>query len=226
MSEQKFNFEGNLNGVKYTDPNKFVAELKKATAEGNVKSISYQYSSSSSSVNDEKENHDGCDCKSCSCNNQEKERSISRDSLTRVTKIKEIIQNAAEFSDEIFNSDSFTEDRLNNIRDVLRSSLQKIEYLISGMCRTDRADFCGKLRDGMRRLFEEAESESKDLIYEEAKYRQQLTEDNSSIEEKVEELQKAYDENCEEISWSYNRCEASDELKNFFEEISNLFAQE
>lgn len=223
MSEQNFKFKGVLNGVEYDDPKKFVEALKKSTAEGNVQSISYQYYSSTEPEKTEQKKQvtdqkDLSEKKACKCGNG----TVCNDTIERVTKIKEIIQQVAEFSEEISDSDTFTDDRLTTIREILHSSIEKIKYLICGMCANDREDFCNKLHDGMKRLYEEADSESRDLIYEEAKYRQELTESNADIEEEIEKLKGEYEENCEEIGWSYNRCSASQDMCNFFSDLVEL----
>lgn len=209
--KQDFDFAGSINGVKYTDPQEFTEALKKATIDGTtLNSVSYHYSSTTDSLSDT-----GSDT-------EEKECNCCKDTAQRVKTIRDIIQQVADFSEEISYSDTFTDERLSSIKDTLSSSVEKIKYLISGMQKDDRKDFCSKMLDGMRRLFEEADSECKDLAYEEAKYRQELKEDNDLIQEEIDRLGKDFCENDMGIRHSYNRCKASEDLRNFFGDLVSV----
>lgn len=226
MSE-KFNFKAELNGVAYDTPEKFIEDLKKATTEGSVKSLSYQYSSVSEQ---EPKNVCGCDAnktKQCDENECTKTKKVySKDTVERVASIDSIIEDVANLSEDISGSREFGQNRLYNTRDILRSSLEKIKYLISGMQMEDRRDFCEKFLDGMRHLYEVADSECKDLIYEEAKYRQFLSETNDDIEKKINNLQSEIDDlvddeedNNIEMEFSANRCAALEDLRDFFGDL-------
>lgn len=222
MSE-KFNFKGELNGVEYDSPEKFIEDLKKATAEGSVKSVSYQYSSVSGQ---EPKNVCGCNANNTTQCTDDKCTKSSKDTVERVSLIKEIIEDVAGISDTISETEEFGQSKLTSIRDMLRSSLEKIKYLISGMQTEDRKDFCERCLQGMKYLYDVADSEYKDLIYEEAKYRQMISEENDDIEKEIAELEKSIDllmkdrdDNDVEMSWSKNRCSASENLRDFFGDL-------
>lgn len=216
--QQDFNFAGVLNGVKYTDPQKFMEALKKASAAGEVHSVQYHYTSSSVPAEDKKTDNEP--------EEKETRRNARRhcdDTVNRANQIKNIISQVADFSDSVNDTEKpFTGEQLESMQDILASSIEKIKYLISGMCAEDRAEFCDKMYNGMVRLAAEADSESKDLIYEEAKYRRELTGDNEEIEKEMEDLRKAYDDNLKEIENSSNRCAAAEALANFFNDLARI----
>lgn len=216
--QQDFNFSGILNGVKYTDPQQFMEALKKASEAGEVKSVVYRYSSSTN--NDQKQQNED---KKETRQPVQPVRRHSDDTIARVSEIKKIINQVADFSDKIGNtSEQFTGEQLSSMQDILRSSIEKIKYLINGMGAEDRAEFCEKMHDGLVQLAMEADSESKDLIYEEAKFRKDLTEENEDIEKEIEDLKKDYDDNLKLIEESNNRCTASEDLANFFTDLAAL----
>lgn len=224
MSE-KFNFKGELNGVEYDSPEKFINDLKKATTEGSVKSVSYQYSSTSGQ---EPKAECGCDVKKTpKCSENKCTKTVpSKDTVNRVSSIKSIIEDVANLSEDISESKEFGQNKLTNTRDMLRSSLEKIKYLISGMQTEDRKEFCERCLEGMKHLYDEADSEYRDLIYEEAKYRQILSDENDDLEntidelnKEIEDIRKDQEENNMEIVWSVNRCSASEDLRDFFGDL-------
>lgn len=222
MSE-KFNFKGELNGVEYDSPEKFIEDLKKATTEGSVKSVSYQYSSVSGK---EPKNVCGCNANNTTQCIDDKCTKPNKDTVERVSLIKEIIEDVAGISDTISETEEFGQNKLTSVRDMIGSSLDKIKYIISGMRVEDRKDFCDKFLGGIRHLHDVADSEYKDLIYEEAKYRRMISEENDDIEKEIADLEKSIDslmkdkaDNDLEIVWSKNRCSASEVLRDFFGDL-------
>jgi hypothetical protein len=215
---ENFKFKGRLNGVDYATPEAFVKALKEATENNAVRSIEYSYSSSSEAKQSDRNPEKG--------SNSDSSRDLvdPMDTITRVTKIKEIVGNVAELSERVSDTEGnqFNGEDLNNFEDIVKTSLENVAYLISGMNTADRSDFCSRMLPGVKRLFEEAESEAKDIQYEEAKYRSQLIEDNKEIEEEISQNQKDYDENCQEIEWSENRSTAVGTLSGFFRDLLSL----
>lgn len=218
---ENFKFKGKLNGVDYATPDAFVKALKEATANNTVRSIEYSYSSSSETEQSEKpkdylkqDNHSEI----------RRELVDPNDTIGRVTKIKEIVGNVAELSERVSDTEGnqFNGEDLNNFKDIINTSLQNVAYLISGMNAADRSDFCSRMLPGVEKLYNEADSESKDIQYEEAKYRSELIEDNKAIEEEILQNKKDYDENCQEIEWSENRSEAAGILSGFFYDLFSI----
>ena len=210
MKKNGFQFQGELNGKKYTDLEQFTKELKRLTESGELTEMQYSYKSSSQT--EEKAPKKPATNK----------KDISEDSKDRVSKIRDLVVGVAKLSEDISDKDEFATELLESMKDQMTSSFDKIKYLLSGMSAKDRKDFTESLLDEVKKMSVQADSEVKDLIYEEAKYRSGITEENQEIKKDIEDLQKDYDFNLLEMDYSKNRCDAAERFNNFFSDMVHL----
>lgn len=207
MKKNGFQFQGELNGKKYTDPEQFTKDMKRLTESGELTEMQYSYKSSS-------QTEEKAPKKPAT-----KKKDISEDSKDRVGKIRDLVVGVAKLSEDILEKDEFTTELLEIVKDQLTSSFDKIKCLLSGMTTKDRKDFTARLLEGVRKMSAQADSEVKDLIYEEVKYHSELTEENQDIKKDIEDLQKDYEYNLLEMEYSKNRCDAAEQINHFFSEM-------